>query len=88
MMDLAWSSSAALAMAPLQDLLNLGREARMNVPGRADGNWRWRMTENMLSNSAFDRLRDMTKNSNRLAVIEALHTGKTLRAVAQAPMSS
>ena len=36
---------AALAMAPLQDLLNLGNEARMNVPGRADGNWRWRCTE-------------------------------------------
>ena len=35
-------------MAPLQDLLNLGAEARMNVPGRADGNWRWRCTEDML----------------------------------------
>ena len=68
LMDLAWSSAAALAMAPLQDLLNLGREARMNVPGRAEGNWRWRMTENMLSDSAFERLRDLTKNSNRLAV--------------------
>src|SRR5262245_19759139 len=34
LMSLGWSSVAALAMAPLQDLLNLGREARMNVPGR------------------------------------------------------
>ena len=34
LMRLAWSSVAALAMAPLQDLLNLGGEARMNVPGR------------------------------------------------------
>ena len=42
---LAWSIRAALAIAPLQDLLNLGNEARMNVPGRADGNWRWRCTE-------------------------------------------
>src|SRR5277367_1604327 len=48
LIELAWSSSAALAMAPIQDLLNLGRETRMNVPGRADGNWRWRCTEDML----------------------------------------
>jgi len=38
LMRLAWSSPAVLAIAPLQDLLNLDSEARMNVPGRADGN--------------------------------------------------
>jgi 4-alpha-glucanotransferase len=37
---LAWGSVAALAITPLQDALNLGNEARMNVPGRAGGNWR------------------------------------------------
>jgi 4-alpha-glucanotransferase len=67
LMGLAWSSAAALAMAPLQDLLNLGQEARMNVPGRANGNWRWRCTEQMLSDSAFGRLRDLTKSSSRSA---------------------
>ena len=46
---LAWSSLAALAIAPLQDLLNLGAGARMNTPGRASGNWRWRITEDSLS---------------------------------------
>ena len=56
---LAWSSPAALAMAPLQDLLNLGREGRMNVPGRAEGNWRWRATEHMLSAGSF-RLAEAT----------------------------
>ena len=40
----------------------------MNVPGRAEGNWRWRCTEDMISESAFERLRDLTKNSKRLAV--------------------
>jgi 4-alpha-glucanotransferase len=65
LMDLAWSSTAALAMAPLQDLLNLGGEARMNVPGRATGNWHWRCTEDMLSSSAFQRLRALTESSNR-----------------------
>jgi 4-alpha-glucanotransferase len=38
LMGLAWRSVAALAIAPIQDLLNLGNEARMNVPGRADRN--------------------------------------------------
>jgi 4-alpha-glucanotransferase len=65
LMRLAWSSEAALAMAPLQDLLNLGKEARMNVPGRAAGNWRWRFTADMLSAPAFEWLRDLTTVSHR-----------------------
>jgi len=65
LMSLAWSSIAALAIAPLQDVLNLGREARMNVPGRADGNWRWRCTEEMLAGSALDGLRELTATSSR-----------------------
>jgi 4-alpha-glucanotransferase len=39
LLRLVWFSQAALAIAPLQDLLNLGAGARMNVPGRAEGNW-------------------------------------------------
>jgi 4-alpha-glucanotransferase len=62
---LAWSSSAALAIAPLQDLLNLGREARMNVPGCAEGNWSWRCTEELLSAADFHSLRELTRSSNR-----------------------
>jgi 4-alpha-glucanotransferase len=65
LMQLAWSSVAALAIAPLQDLLNLGKEARMNVPGRADGNWRWRCTENMLSTPAFRWLEQLTQCARR-----------------------
>jgi 4-alpha-glucanotransferase len=70
LMYLAWSSVAALAMAPLQDLLNLGKEARMNVPGRAEGNWRWRCTREMISDPAFEWVRGLTKSSNRLAMSE------------------
>jgi len=62
---LAWSSSAALAIAPLQDLLNLGAEARMNLPGSVEGNWRWRCTDEMLSTPVWDRLRGLTTSSNR-----------------------
>ena len=64
---LAWHSRAALAMAPLQDVLNLGRDARMNVPGIAGGNWRWRCTEAMLTDEPFAWLEDLTAGSKRLA---------------------
>jgi len=65
LMELAWRSMAGLSMAPLQDLLSLGSAARMNVPGRAEGNWRWRATEDMLSDPAFDRLSALTSSSSR-----------------------
>jgi 4-alpha-glucanotransferase len=67
LINLAWSSVAALAMVPLQDLLNLGNDARMNLPGRAEGNWRWRCTEDMLTPAAFQWLHDLTTTSNRAA---------------------
>jgi 4-alpha-glucanotransferase len=66
---LAWSSEAALAIAPLQDLLNLGAEARMNVPGRAEGNWRWRTTEATLSTPAFHTLGELTNTTKRLGLV-------------------
>ncbi len=65
LLRLAWSSSAALAIAPLQDVLNLGDEARMNEPGSAEGNWRWRCTEAMLEAPSFQSLRDLTGASAR-----------------------
>ena len=71
LIGLAWSSRAALAIAPLQDLLNLGREARMNIPGRAGGNWRWRCAGELLTHKRFSWLRDLTANAKRLADREA-----------------
>ena len=65
LLGLAWSSVAALAIAPLQDVLNLGKEGRMNHPGSAQGNWRWRVSDEMLSPSAFRSLRDLTLASAR-----------------------
>jgi 4-alpha-glucanotransferase len=65
LMELAWSSNAALAIAPLQDLLNLGAESRMNVPGQASGNWRWRFREDMRSLPAFQWLQELTETSKR-----------------------
>jgi 4-alpha-glucanotransferase len=58
---LAWSSVADIAIAPLQDVLSLGSEARMNTPGTCEGNWRWRATEKMLSERNFQKLVEMTE---------------------------
>jgi 4-alpha-glucanotransferase len=66
LMELAWSSAAALVIAPLQDLLNLGNEARMNVPGRAEGNWGWRCSSEMLAAAPFQALAELTRRSHRM----------------------
>jgi 4-alpha-glucanotransferase len=58
---LAWSSVADYAIAPLQDVLDLGSESRMNFPGRGAGNWTWRFTETMISPAILDRLGEMTQ---------------------------
>jgi 4-alpha-glucanotransferase len=76
LIEMAWSSRAALAIVPLQDVLNLGAEARMNIPGRADGNWRWRYPENLLSTPEIERLRDLTKNSSRSGVLRSVQTAQ------------
>jgi 4-alpha-glucanotransferase len=57
---LAWSSVADYAIAPLQDVLNLGTEARMNLPGRPAGNWTWRFRAEALTAPILDRLADLT----------------------------
>jgi 4-alpha-glucanotransferase len=51
-----WSSVAVYAVAPMQDLLSLGTEARMNYPSRLGGNWEWRMTEEDMSEALATRL--------------------------------
>ena len=66
---LAWTSPAALAITPLQDLLNLGSEGRMNIPGHADGNWRWRATNNMMAARNFEWLGELTRASSRWGVV-------------------
>lgn len=57
---LAWSSVAEMAIVPLQDLLNLDTKARMNLPGRQDGNWHWRFTPAHPVEGALQGLREYT----------------------------
>lgn len=61
MVRLAFASVADMAVAPLQDLMDLGNEARMNFPSKESGNWQWRFTENMLSEVIARRLQEMSE---------------------------
>lgn len=80
LLRVAWSSVASLAIAPLQDLLNLGADARMNLPGSSDAQWRWRSTDEMMRSSISERLRDVTATSNRLYAPESEATANAVTA--------
>jgi 4-alpha-glucanotransferase len=58
---LAWSSVAVFAIAPMQDILNLGVSARMNVPGSVEGNWAWKMNQRSLKGETSDHLAEITQ---------------------------
>lgn len=66
MIKTALDSQARLAIAPLQDFLGLGRDARMNTPGVGEGNWRWRFDWDMLGQELTDRIRSMIAASGRM----------------------
>jgi 4-alpha-glucanotransferase len=58
----AWSSVADFAFTPLQDLLELGSAARLNTPGIASGNWRWRATAAQVNDRTWiDRLAEYSR---------------------------
>ncbi|HJW74620.1 MAG TPA: 4-alpha-glucanotransferase, partial [Thermoleophilia bacterium] len=56
-----YASVAELAMAPLQDLLGLSSEARMNTPSTPSGNWRWRFEERALTPALAERVRGLAE---------------------------
>jgi 4-alpha-glucanotransferase len=58
---LAIASVAKTAIFPLQDVLGLGNHARMNLPGTAEGNWRWRFRWEMLTPEVEQRLAELTE---------------------------
>ena len=59
MIRAAWASVAAMAIAPMQDFLNLGNAARMNYPGNPSGNWAWRMPEESMDEELQERIREL-----------------------------
>ena len=56
----AMASVANTAIIPLQDVLGLGTDSRMNLPGRPSSNWRWRFRSEMLTSAIQQRLKELT----------------------------
>jgi 4-alpha-glucanotransferase len=61
MIRCAWASVADIAIAPMQDILNLGADARMNLPGTTQDNWQWRMQEGDTTETLAEKLAHLTR---------------------------
>jgi 4-alpha-glucanotransferase len=62
---LAMMSVANLAIIPMQDIIGLGAEARMNRPGTNHGNWEWQLMPGQLTPALTEKLRTMTQTYGR-----------------------
>ena len=60
-----WSSVAVLSIAPMQDFLRLGSQARMNFPGKPSGNWGWRMPADALNPSLVNQIKNLNQLYSR-----------------------
>lgn len=61
MIAAAFSSAADTAVIPIQDWLELGREARINFPSTLGDNWKWRLTKGQLTDALAEEMREMTE---------------------------
>jgi 4-alpha-glucanotransferase len=66
MVRMAMTSVCDIAIIPVQDLLGLGSEGRMNLPSTSSGNWGWRLEKGRLTADIRHQLREMTRISGRL----------------------
>ena len=75
MLRVIWQSAANMLVVPVQDMLGYGNDTRMNIPGQASGQWRWRATAEDLASidqEAFSRLNRIYRRENQLASADFL----------------
>ena len=65
MIRTVWSSVAALAVAPMQDFLQMDTKARMNLPSTTSGNWEWRMRADAISGDLVEWTKKLNITFNR-----------------------
>lgn len=68
MMRMAWASVADMAIVPMQDIIGLGSEARINIPSTLGDNWKWRATEDQINAKLAKRVRKYVQMTGRLNV--------------------
>jgi 4-alpha-glucanotransferase len=66
LIQLATNSVANTVIIPMQDLLGLGADARMNTPGTTNGNWQWRLLPEQITPDLTNRLKSITGEAERL----------------------
>jgi 4-alpha-glucanotransferase len=65
LINMCFRCAARAAIAPLQDYLGLGSEARLNTPGQPHGNWRWRVTAAALDDPGSDYIGALVRETGR-----------------------
>ena len=67
LIEYSLNSNAFTVIVPIQDLLGLGSDARMNTPGTiSNQNWSWRLHPNKLNSSIIEKMKQLTQKSNRV----------------------
>lgn len=91
---LAWSairtlfaSPASIAMTTMQDLLNLGADARMNIPATVGGNWAWRVRKEGINADVAAFLRHVTNVNRRLHPLPEIFAQKPLEEIELCPVT-
>ena len=69
------ASVADTVLFPLQDVVGVGSEGRMNLPGTSSGNWRWRFRGEQLTPAASARLKQMVETYERYPTISSNFSG-------------
>ena len=64
--SLVWESPAILSVTTIQDVLNLGRSARFNIPGTKSDNWSWRLENMQELDITIDKLKELNENNSRV----------------------
>jgi 4-alpha-glucanotransferase len=64
--SLVWESPAILSVTTIQDVLNLGRSARFNIPGTKNDNWSWRLESMQELDITIDKLKELNENNSRV----------------------
>ena len=65
------NSQADTVMFPVQDILGLGQENRMNQPGIAQNNWKWRLLKKQMDEEILQKMADLVDKSNRCSKLHA-----------------
>jgi 4-alpha-glucanotransferase len=69
---MAFASPGVMSIVPMQDWLKLASDARMNTPGKAEGNWSWRVSREQLNSVLSSRMRELAQRYGRAPSVQTI----------------